>query len=64
MKKIIAIFALLVIFFACSKSEDQLAPENNYDRTALLTHWADNIIVPSFINYQSKVQAVVTDNGA
>ena len=61
MKKIIAIFALLVIVFACSKSEDQLAPKNNYDRTALLTHWADNIIVPSFINYQSKVQTVVTD---
>ncbi|WP_309608622.1 imelysin family protein [Flavobacterium sp.] len=61
MKKIIAIFALLIIGFACSENEDQTALENNYDRTALLTNWADNIIVPSYVNYQSKVQVLATD---
>ena len=60
MKKIIAIFTLLIIGLACSK-KDETAIENNYDRTALLTNWADNIIVPSFVNYQSKVQVLVTD---
>ena len=54
MKKIILIFSLLLLVFACSKTEDA-QPDNNYDKTVLLTNWADNIIVPSFVNYQSKV---------
>ena len=61
MKKIIAIFTLLIVGFACSENEDESAPENNYDRTALLTNWADNIIVPSFVNYQSKLQVLGAD---
>lgn len=62
MKKIIPLFVLLILGFACSKNEDNPAiPLNNYDRTALLTNWANNIIVPSYVNYQSKVQVLVTD---
>lgn len=61
MKKIILIFGLLLLFFACSKTEDS-QPDNNYDKTALLTNWADNIIVPSFVNYQSKVNDLVTSS--
>lgn len=57
MKKIFAIFSLLIIVFACSKDEETIEP--NYDKTALLTNWANNIIVPSFENYQSKIQILV-----
>lgn len=61
MKKILLILSLIVIVVACSSNErDNNSDENNYDRTALLTNWADNIIVPSYVNYQAKVQILVT----
>ena len=63
MKKIILIFSLLLLVFACSKSED-VQLDKNYDKTALLTNWADNIIVPSFVNYQSKVNDLVASSNA
>ena len=63
MKKIISIVILLLIVFSCSKDEDKIEPDNSYDRTAILTNWANNIIVPSFINYQAKVQTLATDVG-
>lgn len=55
MKKIFLVFVVLFLTIACSKKENEPAIENKYDKTALLTNWADNIIIPSFINYQLKV---------
>jgi predicted lipoprotein len=62
MKNIFLTFSaiILVVVFACSSSEEQTT--NNYDRTALLTNWANNIIVPSYENYQAKVQTLVTNS--
>ena len=60
MKKIISIFILSIIVISCNNNDDE-APKSNYDRSALLTNWANNIIVPSFVNYQSKLQVLVTD---
>lgn len=40
---------------ACSSSDSGDSSSSNYDRSALLTNWADNIIIPSFENYQSKL---------
>jgi Imelysin len=62
MKKLVSISYFLLILVACSKGENEsVKPENKYDRTALLTNWADNIIVPSYVNYQSKVQVLATN---
>jgi Imelysin len=62
MKKIISLFVIFIVGFACSKNEDSTAtPSNNYDRTALLTNWANNIIIPSYVNYQSKLQILTTN---
>ena len=62
MKKILLILSLIVIVVACSSNEGENNSDgNNYDRKALLTNWADNIIVPSYINYQTKVQTLVTN---
>ncbi len=61
MKKIISIISILLLLFACSKSDDT-QQDNKYDKTALLTNWADNIIVPSFVNYQSKVNDLVASS--
>jgi Imelysin len=62
MKKIISLFVIFIVGFGCSKNEHSTAtPSNNYDRTALLTNWANNIIIPSYVNYQSKLQILTTN---
>jgi predicted lipoprotein len=61
MKKILLTLSFIALIVACSSNGgDDNTGGNNYDRTALLTNWADNIIVPSYVNYQTKVQALVT----
>ncbi|WPR70075.1 imelysin family protein [Flavobacterium sp. NG2] len=60
MKKLIFLFSLITLLAACSSNEGS-GDSDNYDRTALLTNWANNIIVPSYTNYQAKVQTLVTD---
>lgn len=56
MKKTFGLFALIALVVACSSSDENGGSgSNNYDRTALLTNWADHIIIPSFENYQTKV---------
>jgi predicted lipoprotein len=57
MKKIYFLISFLVlgVFIACSGDGDSSSSGDNYNRTELLTNWADNIIIPSFENYQSKV---------
>lgn len=64
MKKIVLAFGLLALLIACSSNDDKTTSGNNYDRTALLTNWADNIIIPSYENYQVKVQAVLSNTAA
>ncbi|RTY95363.1 imelysin family protein [Flavobacterium sp. GT3R68] len=62
MKKILLILSLIVLVVACSSNEGGNNTDgDNYDRTALLNNWADNIIVPSYVNYQTKVQTLATD---
>ena len=62
MKKIFQFFVLLMLVTSCSKeSNDVTEPDNNFDRKALLSNWAENIIVPSFVDYQSKTAALVTE---
>jgi predicted lipoprotein len=68
MKKILLVlsFVGLLIAAACSSGNDG-GDDNggsNYDRKALLTNWADNIIIPSYVNYQSKLQILVTGTAA
>jgi predicted lipoprotein len=60
MKKIVFILSFITVIVACSSSGSSNSDGDNYDRTALLTNWADNIIVPSYVNYQTKVQTLVT----
>lgn len=65
MKKILIFLSLITLVAACSSNDGgNDANGNNYDRTALLTNWADNIIIPSYINYQAKVDALVTNANA
>ena len=62
MKKILFIFSLIVLVAACSSNgDDDNTGGNNYDRKALLTNWADNIIIPSYVNYQTKLQTLINN---
>ncbi|RKR10281.1 putative lipoprotein [Flavobacterium sp. 90] len=63
MKKIIFLLALIGTVIACSSGDSggDNSGGKNYDRGALLTNWADNIIIPSYENYQSKVATLSTD---
>lgn len=63
MKKVLLIISFVTVILACSSGGgDNNSDENNYDRTALLTNWADNIIIPSYENYKTKLQIVVTNS--
>jgi hypothetical protein len=61
MKKIVLFLGVTALIIAACSSDNDGAPANdNYNKTAMLTNWADNIIIPSFQNYQSKVNALST----
>lgn len=52
MKKIVALFTLIMIAAGCSSSDGNNNTNTaNYDKTAVLTNWADNIIIPAYTAY-------------
>ncbi|NRD20433.1 imelysin family protein [Winogradskyella eckloniae] len=59
LKKII-LFVIVVAAISCSSSDDNGGSNNDdgFDRTALLTNVADNIIIPAFQDLQSKLASV------
>ncbi len=62
MKNILFLFSVITLIVACNPPDGETKETNDgYDRTALLTHWANNIIIPSYTNYQSKLQTLSTD---
>lgn len=62
MKKIILVLSFIALTItACSSNEGSSNSSDSYDRTALLTNWANNIIIPSYTNYQAKLQTLATD---
>lgn len=63
MKKIIFLLGLIVTIIACSSGDNggDNSGGKNYDRAALLTNWADNLIIPSYENYQAKLATLSTD---
>jgi len=51
----------MVFATSCSKSDNNDSTgSGSYDKTALLTSWADNSIIPAFTNYQAKTTALAT----
>ncbi|MFD2892667.1 imelysin family protein [Flavobacterium chuncheonense] len=62
MKKLFLFLSVLGVFIACSSDSDSntVGSGDNYDRTAMLTNWADNLIIPRYVDYQSKVEALNT----
>jgi predicted lipoprotein len=63
MKKLFILFTALITIAACSSSDDSgdTTGGSNYDRKLLLTNWADNIVIPSYVNYQAKIKVLATN---
>ncbi len=61
MKKVsfLIVFVLLAVgFIACRKPPTDQEVENGFDKTAMLTYYADNIIVPGYTAMVEKMQAL------
>jgi predicted lipoprotein len=55
--KSILTFILVVILSSCGGSDEPTpADDDSKDREAILVHWADNIIKPSYANFNAKLE--------
>lgn len=60
MKKILVLICSVALLFSCGDNDSPEETSNDFDRTTMLTNWADNIIIPSYTNYQTKVNTLNT----
>lgn len=61
MKKIFFLITTVLILASCSSDTDNTSTSgDNFNRTEMLTNWANNIIIPRYENYQTKVNTLKT----
>ncbi|MEL7221977.1 MAG: imelysin family protein, partial [Bacteroidota bacterium] len=61
MKRLSLLFCVLFMFAACGEDDTgSNDPVDNFDRKTMLTHWADNIIVPAFTDFAAKANNLNT----
>lgn len=60
MKKIILFLCVTSIFACTSDDEVVKTTADNFDRQAMLTNWADNIIIPTYEDLASKTEVLKT----
>lgn len=59
------ILVLSMTLFACGGNGSEPSPTDNAkDREAILTHWVDNIIVPSYSGFKAKFDAMAAKSSA
>ncbi len=62
MRKLIFLFVFTALGISCSSSDDKPSnPGDSFNRTELLTHWADNLIIPAYQNYSNKLTSFSGD---
>ncbi len=60
MKKIVYTFLFFSLLFSCSEDEESVVNLNDsFDREAMLTNWANNIILPRYEAYRGAVENLV-----
>ncbi|MBT1697432.1 imelysin family protein [Fulvivirgaceae bacterium PWU4] len=65
LNKITALGVVVLILSACGGNNGDPSPgENAKDRKPILTHWADNIIVPSYAAFKGKFDVMVSKGDA
>ncbi|MEO9572358.1 MAG: imelysin family protein, partial [Polaribacter sp.] len=62
LKRFLTLFVSVVLFFSCSSSESEEKEVDTFDRNALLTNIADNIIIPAYTDFSTKL-ATLTSAG-
>lgn len=60
MRKLFFVISILVIVTACSSESGSENNNANYNKEAMLTNWADNIIIPAFTDYQANLALLGT----
>lgn len=63
----IALCFLVIVFTStsCGNSGDDPSPgDNSKDRQEILTHWADNIIIPAYADFKTKFDIMLTTGDA
>ena len=63
MKKIFLFILTAALASSCA-SDNGESTKDQYDRSAMLHNWADNIILPAFQDYNTKITALKTAVGA
>lgn len=62
MKKFLFLIVPIFVLASCSGDDNNTNTSgDDYNRTELLTDWADNLIIPRLTNYQTKVETLKTD---
>ncbi|MFP9113039.1 imelysin family protein [Flavobacterium sp. RHBU_3] len=60
MKKLFAFIAIAITLVGCSSSDGGNNNTANYDKTAMLTNWADNLIIPAYTAYDTATGTLKT----
>src|SRR5688572_339499 len=63
LNKLPAIFLIVLLTSGCGGGNDPSTEDNDKDRKQILTHWADNIVIPSYQIFETKLDKVVTEVG-
>lgn len=59
MKKLFFLITIVLVLTSCSSDTDNSSTSgDNFNRTEMLTNWANNIIIPRYENYQTKVNTL------
>ncbi len=63
LKKIIFGFSLFALVFSCSSSDESTisSSSDGFDRSTMLTNWADNIIIPAYQDLDAKLVTLKAD---
>lgn len=59
MNKIFLALLLLLSLGACNEDPEQMELSDDYDRSALLVNWADNLIIPAYEAYVAELAEMV-----
>ncbi|NQY30493.1 MAG: imelysin family protein [Flavobacteriaceae bacterium] len=55
------LFAItILLFISCGEDDPVASNTDTFDRAAMLTNWADNIIIPAYTDYEAKLGALKT----
>jgi predicted lipoprotein len=65
LRKVLSVVLLVLGVFACSSNGNDPEPEDDgKDRELILTHWADNIIIPAYDNFKVKLDLMLAKEDA